>query len=121
MAEHNDFGNLGEKMAREYLQKKGYVIRHTNWFYQKDELDIVAEYNGELIVVEVKSRNTAVFGDAHDSITPRKIRNIVNATQGYIEQFDLMMETRFDVITVTMTKNGYQIEHIENAFMAPVN
>ena len=52
-------------MAREYLQKKGYVIRHTNWFYQKDELDIVAEYQGELIVVEVKSRNTAVFGDAH--------------------------------------------------------
>ena len=69
MAEHNDFGNLGEKMAREYLQKKGYVIRHTNWFYQKDELDIVAEYNGELIVVEVKSRKSMRHKDISSNST----------------------------------------------------
>ena len=121
MAEHNDFGNLGEKLAREYLEKKGYKIRHTNWRFLKDELDIVAEDGDELVVVEVKSRNTDAFGDAQESVTPRKIRNIVNAAQGYIEQFDLMMETRFDVVTVTMIKGEYRIEHIENAFLPPVN
>lgn len=56
MARHNDLGKEGEDAAAAYLIKKGYVIRHRNWFFDKFELDIVAEKDHTLVIVEVKSR-----------------------------------------------------------------
>ena len=121
MATHNDFGKLGEERAQAYLQANGYIIRHINWRYLKGELDIVAEKDNQLVVVEVKSRSTEFFEHPKDAITNGKIKNIVNATQGYIEAFDVNMETRFDVISVLPQGEGFVIEHIEDAFLSPVN
>ena len=84
MAEHNELGNLGEERAQAYLREKGYTIRHTNWHNStpsgaagKLELDIVAEKEGMLIVVEVKTRSTETFEHPAEAITKRKIRNII--------------------------------------------
>ena len=51
MAKHNELGKEGENAAAEYLMSKGYSIRHRNWHSGKRELDIVAQKDGELIVV----------------------------------------------------------------------
>ena len=53
MAIRNETGKEGEAMARTYLEKRGYHIRHTNWHYHHFELDIVAVQGDELVVVEV--------------------------------------------------------------------
>jgi putative endonuclease len=121
MAEHNQLGNLGEESAQAYLRSKGYRIRHTNWVAGKLELDIVAEHDGWLIVVEVKTRSTETFERPEEAITNRKIRNIVNAAHEYIYQFDWKGETRFDIISVIPHGQDFHIEHIEDAFLAPVN
>lgn len=121
MAEHNELGNLGEERAQAYLHSKGYLIRHTNWVTGKLELDIVAEINGWLIIVEVKTRSTETFEHPEETITNRKIRNIVNATHEYILQFDWKGETRFDVISVIPHGQEFHIEHIEDAFLPPIN
>ena len=128
MAEHNELGNLGEERAQAYLSKKGYVIRHTNWHNStpsgaegKLELDIVAEKEGMLIVVEVKTRSTEFFEHPAEAITKRKIRNIINATHEYIFQFDWQGETRFDVVSVIPHGQDFLIEHIEDAFLSPLN
>jgi len=119
MAEHNDLGNLGEERAQAYLSSKGYKVRHTNWVVGKLELDIVAEKDGWLIVVEVKTRSTETFEHPEEAITLRKIRNIVNATHEYILQFDWKGETRFDVMSVIPHGQDFLIEHIEDAFLSP--
>lgn len=62
MAKHNELGKEGENAAAEYLMSKGYSIRHRNWHSGKRELDIVAQKDGELIVVEVKTRRNEEFG-----------------------------------------------------------
>jgi putative endonuclease len=124
MAEHNELGKEGEEKAREYLSAKGYRIRHFNWVPtgSKNELDIIAEKDNMLIVVEVKSRSTEFFEHPKDAITPAKIRRIVQATHDYIQTFNLNCETRFDVIAAFPQKDGaYKIEHIEDAFMPPIN
>lgn len=119
MAQHNDLGNLGEERAQAYLSSKGYKIRHTNWVSGKLELDIVAEKDGWLVVVEVKTRSTEAFEHPEEAITLRKIRNIVNAAHDYILQFDWQGETRFDVMSVIPHGQDFLIEHIEDAFLAP--
>ena len=121
MAEHNDFGKLGEERAQVYLRKNGYIIRHTNWKYDRKELDIVAEKDDMLIVVEVKSRSTDVFEHPKDAITNAKIKNIVRAANEYIHAYDINKETRFDVITILPRGDSFEIEHIEDAFLPPVN
>ena len=40
-------------MAVEYLIERGYTVRERNWRMNKLELDIVAEKNARLIIVEV--------------------------------------------------------------------
>lgn len=120
MAEHNNFGKLGERRAATYLASKGYAIWDTNWISGKNELDIVAEKDGMLIVVEVKSRSTTYFEHPKDAITAAKIRRIVEATNDYLIKKSLDMEVRFDVISVLPYGNDFEIEHIEDAFLPPI-
>ncbi len=122
MAKHNDLGCIGEEFAISYLQSKEYIIRHRNWKSGKKELDIVAEKENMLVVVEVKTRSSDCFAHPHEAVTNTKIRHIVQAAEAYIFKYDLMMETRFDIISVIPDKNGqFSIEHIEDAFLPPVN
>ncbi|NDV47319.1 YraN family protein [Paludibacter sp. 221] len=117
MAQHNDIGRQGEEQVRLYLMSENYKIRHVNWMCRKLELDIVAEKDGMLVIVEVKTRSTDYFEHPQEAITPRKIRNIVNAAHEYILQFDWKGETRFDVISVIPQGEAFNIEHIEDAFL----
>ncbi|MEI8085715.1 MAG: YraN family protein [Paludibacter sp.] len=121
MADHNDLGNLGEERAQEYLRSKGYKILQTNWRCGKLELDIIAENDDWLVIVEVKTRSTETFEHPEEAINMKKIRNMVNATHNYITQTDWNGNTRFDVISVIPHGNEFYIDHIEDAFLSPVN
>ncbi len=121
MAVHNDLGNLGEGVAEAHLISKGYQIQQTNWRIGKLELDIIAKNENWLIIIEVKTRSTDFFELPEEAITLKKIRNIVRATHAYIHQIDWQGETRFDVITVIPQGESFQIEHIEDAFLSPLN
>jgi len=72
MAAHNELGKLGEEMAIEHLLQKGYTILHTNWTFQKAEVDILAQQDSTLAVIEVKTRTTSHFGDPQDFVTQKK-------------------------------------------------
>jgi len=121
MAIHNEIGKLGEERAQAYLQSKGYKIRQINWTFCKLELDIIAEKDELLVIVEVKTRSTDTFEHPQEAITNRKIRNIVNAAHEYIMSVDWKGETRFDVISVIPQGQSFKIDHIEDAFLAPIN
>ena len=54
MAKHNILGKEGEKVARNYLINKGYTILEYNWHSSHKELDIIAGYEGWIVIVEVK-------------------------------------------------------------------
>ena len=116
MAEHNDLGNLGETLALEFLQKKGYTILATNWTFQKAEVDIIAQKDAILAVVEVKTRSSIDFGLPQDFVKPKKIQLLVKAVNEYIVSNDLDVNVRFDIIAIYKEENTYKIEHFEDAF-----
>ncbi|BEH00399.1 YraN family protein [Bacteroides sedimenti] len=121
MAEHNILGKAGEEEAVKFLMSHGYTICHRNWRRGRKELDIVAEKEGELIVVEVKTRKDTLFAQPHDAVTPLKVRRIVQATDAYLRFFKLDLPVRFDIITVVGEQNCFTIEHIKEAFYPPVS
>jgi len=117
MAQHNELGKKGEQLAVNYLIKKGYKIRDKNWRYLKAEVDIIAEKDGILAVVEVKTRSTDYFGDPQDFVNPKKIKLLVTAINEYVISKDLDIEVRFDIIAIIKTKKETKIEHLEDAFL----
>lgn len=116
MAHHNELGKKGEKLAVDYLLKQGYSIRETNWRFQKAEVDIIAQKDAILAVVEVKTRSSNDFGNPQDFVKPKKIKLLVTAIDEYVISHDLDVEVRFDIIAILKEKNEYSIEHIEDAF-----
>jgi putative endonuclease len=74
-----------------------------------------------LVIVEVRTRSTDTFLAPEESVGLQKIRNLVHAANSYIKRYNWMGETRFDIISVMPDGDDYKIEHIENAFLPPVN
>jgi putative endonuclease len=116
MAEHNDLGNLGEELAVEFLQQNGYDILETNWKLQKAEIDIIAQKENLLAIVEVKTRSSIDFGLPQDFVKPKKIQLLVKAVNEYVLANDLEVEVRFDIIAIHKGGTEYNLEHIEEAF-----
>ncbi|MCK6650695.1 MAG: YraN family protein [Bacteroidia bacterium] len=116
MAEHNDIGRKGEKAASDFLKNKGYKILDLNWRWEKLEADIIALDKDMLVVVEVKTRQTDVFGEPETFVKKQKQKNLIKAAHEYITQKELTYEVRFDIISVLMNKKQTQVNHIENAF-----
>ena len=117
MAQHNELGQEGEQLAVDFLLKKGYTIRDTNWRYQKAEVDIIAQKGEILVVVEVKTRSTVDFGNPQDFVNPKKIKLLVSAIDEYVTSKGLDVEVRFDIIAIVKQNDTYAIEHIEDAFL----
>ncbi|KFF09272.1 YraN family protein [Chryseobacterium luteum] len=119
MATHNDFGKIAEDLAAEYLQKNGYKIVTRNFRFQKAEIDIIAEKENLIIIVEVKARSTDAFMLPQEAVTKTKIKSIVTAANHYLEEFDKNSEVRFDIISVLPDeKKKLIVEHITDAFEA---
>lgn len=116
MAYHNDLGKIGEQLAVDLLESKGYEILARNYVFQKAEVDIIAKHNDQIICVEVKTRNSEFFGDPQEFVTKGKIKNLVKAMDAFITENDIPLETRFDIIAVLKNKKLEQLTHYENAF-----
>jgi putative endonuclease len=116
MAEHNELGKKGEKLAIDFLIENDYKILEKNYRYLKAEVDIIARKKDVLVVVEVKTRSSDYFGNPQDFITQKKIKLLISAIDYYIVQRDLDVEVRFDIIAIIHQKDKTKIEHLENAF-----
>ena len=116
MAKHNKLGKDGELIAFMVLQRDGFAILETNWRFQKAEVDIIAQKDGFLIFIEVKTRGSKKFGNPSDSIDKKKINLYKDAVEGYLEQYPSELEVRFDVVNIIIGKDETEIEHIPNAF-----
>lgn len=116
MAEHNELGKLGEDLAVDYLKKNGYTILDTNWTFQKAEIDIIAQKENTLAIVEVKTRSSLDFGLPQDFVKPKKIQLLVKAVDAYVNENNLDKEVRFDIIAIHKDEKSFAIEHLTDAF-----
>lgn len=112
-------GAIAEQIAKAYVEKKGYRTVVTNWYYGHLELDIIARDGDELVIIEVKSRYGEEFGHPTEAISTKKMRQVIEAAEGYIQETGWRGDTRFDLITIVFTgPENYELEHFEDAFNA---
>ncbi len=111
-------GQFGERVAAVHLEAKGYRILQRNFRSREGEIDLIAEKDGWLVFVEVRTRRGEATGGAAESVTARKQAHLLAAIDAYLEAHEgLPALQRIDVITLTLAPNGrlLALEHIENA------
>lgn len=113
---HIELGIYGEKLARKHLLQNAYQIISCNYRFKKLELDIIAQRDNKLIVVEVKTRFTDEYGEPWQSVTKNKQRQIIKASNQYILENDIHLETQFDVISIVKNDTFERLDHISDAF-----
>lgn len=113
-----DLGKEAEDFAVNYLIQNKYKILARNYFFRKAEIDIIAQLENEIIVVEVKSRTSAIFSEPEEAVNTKKKKLIILATDDFIQKNNFNCEVRFDILALLKTKQSWSVNHIVNAFNA---
>ncbi len=113
-----DTGRLGEKLAQDFLIKRGYRILETNYRSPEGEIDIIARHGEYLVFIEVRTKTSLSFGGPEESITLTKKARLIASAQHYQQSHDnLPLLWHIDVVAVRLNQKGElsQIDLIENA------
>ena len=111
-------GQLAEDLAVQHLTRNGYRIIKRNFVCNVGEIDIIAHHQGDLVFVEVRSRNSPSDLDPVYSINRRKQKKIIKVAELYLSRHHRQpVPARFDVVLVTLG-NSPIVELIQNAFTA---
>jgi putative endonuclease len=119
MAEHNEIGKWGEEVAVKYLHKNGYTIRECDWRCGHRDIDIIAISPDQrfVVFVEVKTRSSDEIILPEEAVNKQKIRNLRYAANAYVKLYQIVLDLRFDIITIVGNNQTVPIiDHIEDAF-----
>jgi putative endonuclease len=102
MAKHNQLGKDGEKLAEKYLVDRGYEIMHKNWRFSHYEIDIIARRRNMLHIIEVKTLHKTPVGYPEDSVTKKKFKNLLSATDEFLNQHPEYRYVQYDILAITV-------------------
>lgn len=101
-------GNLGQKIAKDYLETKGYQILEENYQVRAGEIDLVAKENQELVFVEVKTRTSLSFGQPEEAISAIKKEHFKKAIESYVQAIDWSGDFRADCLFIFIDRKDHQ-------------
>jgi putative endonuclease len=109
-------GDIWEILAIEYLQKKGYSIRDTNFKFGRSwEIDVIAEQKGKVYFFEVKYRSHLWYWYPEESIIPKKLHKCLKTMQYYCVKHNISLQNiQFDVLTFLKWDTSHRVTHYKN-------
>ena len=113
-------GEAGERAVCKYLKKHKYKLIERNYRKSSGEIDIIAEKDGYIAFVEVKTRNENMLYSQAEAVDLKKQRRIIQTAQIYLSESGSDLQPRFDVAEATISEKNkiLGINYIENAFEA---
>lgn len=111
-------GKIGEDIAAQYLQKKGYKILERNHKKPWGEIDIVAKKSKDIIFVEVKTLSSKSGFSPEEKITSQKKKILIRTAKLYIVEKKYLpnQNWQIDVIGIEMINDKkFKLRHTKNA------
>lgn len=113
-----NLGKKGEEIAKKYFESIGFRLLAENYRFERAETDLVFtdEQKKLLVFVEVKTRTNKKFGEPEESITEKKVQQLIKSAQGFVmtnpqyEEF----EKRFDVASIMIVNGKEELKHLVN-------
>ncbi len=110
-------GRVGERLAREHLERLGYRVVASNYRTRFGELDLILRHGATLVFAEVKLRRGTGFGDPLEAVTPHKQEAIRSLAEQYLAEREPKFDTvRFDVVGILASPGIPRIVHVPDAF-----
>ena len=110
-------GQWGEDLAYDYLTQNGMEVLARNWRHKRAEIDIIAREKGILVFIEVKARDSLLFGRPEEMVNKRKQRLLIDAAMAYMRSVGHEWEIRFDIIAIVGNPDETrEIAHYLDAF-----
>jgi putative endonuclease len=122
--ESKNLGNLGEKIAKDFLEKRGYKILVKNYIpkwagFDKKEIDLIAEKDNVLSFVEVKTLAGNKNFSPEDKVDFLKQKKIIRTAESYFLEkkipFDKAWQIDVIAIRIDLEFKKAKIRHIKNA------
>lgn len=113
-------GQRAEDIAAAFLRSKGLEVLERNFRRRLGELDVVARQGEVLVIAEVRTRASALYGGAASSVDFRKQQRLVRAAAQLLQQRkDLAhLRVRFDVVSVSaIDSEEPRVDWIQHAFL----
>ncbi len=130
-----ELGSFGEKIAENYLKKKGYQVLDRNYTSKfvsgpsRGEIDIVAKKDDVISFIEVKTlRQAPAFakataGKQGEPISPEekvnfgKQRKLIRMAEGWLMEKKIPLDSKWqiDIISIVIESGKAKINHFENA------
>lgn len=123
ITQKRQFGDLGEKIAKKYLEENKYKILDQNYSKKCGEIDLIAESpENELVFIEIKTRkrvnNNSDFLP-EDSVNFSKQQKIIKTAHTFLYENNYSDETdwRIDIIAIEINSatRKAKIRHLKNA------
>ncbi len=105
MASHNLTGSIGEDLAASWFEEKGFSVLHRNWRHGRFEVDIIATKNNMLHFIEVKCRRSKKFGHPEENVSPKKIKNLIDASAEFLYLHPEWQRIQFDILAINLYEN----------------
>src|SRR3954452_24972545 len=119
-------GRLGEAVAAELLERRGFELLERNFRTPEGEIDLVASRGGTLVFCEVKALVARPGGPSAgpatplEAVGPAKRAQVRRVARAWLAMRDGKgaLELRFDAIGVLLSPRGetLRVDHVENAF-----
>ena len=106
-------GSWGERIAAEFLEKKGHTVLEKNYRYRRNEIDLITEVNGILVFTEVKLRKSTLFGTPEMFVDAAQTSRITEAADHYLYEVNWEGNIRFDIIAIT-EQPQLAVEHFQD-------
>ena len=111
---------IGVVFAARLHAGAGYAVVERNWRCPEGEIDLIAIEPGDGVVVicEVKTRSSALFGSPEEAVTVAKQRRLRRLAARWLAQQGAPMGTvRFDVAAVLADRAGHLVvDVVQDAF-----
>lgn len=102
-----EVGRLGEAIAADLLQSKGFEVLDRNWRCADGELDIVVRSADTVAAVEVKTRRSVSFGSPEESVGRAKAARLRRLLAAWLaENPQQIDEIRIDVVAILLRAPG---------------
>ena len=112
-------GRLGERLAEDYFIALDAELLHRNFRVDYGEIDLLFKHEGDLVAVEVKTRDVADFVEPEECIRMTQLRRIALGLETYAMDNDLQeMPFRIDVVLIVIEPNGdvLRFDHLRSVF-----
>lgn len=111
-------GILGENIACNYLEKKGYKIIDRNFRLRGGEIDIISLIDETIVFIEVKRLPKGNIEILSSELNHRKQQKILKIAKCYLQKYRQYSNrfVRFDVLAIDVPGLD-PVHHIVNAFL----